>query len=1039
MTGLSLGTTYYVKAFASNGGGLVYGAQRNFSTKDIPTITLDSATNVTSTSASSTYHITQTGGMNVSAKGICYSTSPNPTLDDSIVVGTANTGTLQLQELTPNTTYYVRAFATNAIGTAYSNQVNFTTLTIPVLANTTVLDVSFFTVIVEGEVLAIEVPPVTTRGFCWSTSQNPTIADNHTIDTIPTDSTSFDIFTSQITNLDLNTQYFVRAYAINSSGIGYSNQTTFTTLNTPTITTKTISNIMDSTATCGGNITSTGGGTIISKGICWSTSPNPTISNSTAIDTSAQNNFSCSMTGLYPGITYYVRAFATNGGGIAYGTQRSFTTKNIPTVVLDSVTDMLNTSVFCTGHITNNGGYSVTTRGFCYDTLPNPTLANNFTTNGTGTGDFSGQLDGLRPGITYFVRAYATNLLGTAYSNQITITISTIPTLTTAAVSDIDFFSATGGGEVLYTEIPEILARGICWSTSPLPTLEDNYNIDSTFANSNGFGVFSNQMTGLMPNSTYYVRAYATNISGTGYGNQVIFSTSRTPTVSTKVVTNILDSTATCGGNIASIGGGALTTKGICWSISQNPTIDDNTAIDTSEQTNYTCQMTALIPGTTYYVRAFAANEGGISYGNQRSFVTSTLPTVCLDSVYVQSITANCNYTILSNGGLPLTAYGLCWSTMPNPDLNDSILDFNSNFIGSVTSVISGLIPGTTYYMRAYATNAIGTTYSNQISFTTLTIPTVITANVNEISYNMVLSGGEVLTTGVPAIIARGICWSTSPNPTIANNHTTDGMGFGVFTSQFTGLTGGTNYYVRAYATNVNGTAYGNEISFTTSWCPGATSVTDIDSNIYNTVQIGNQCWMKENLRTTRYSDGTIIPTSWQNDLSIAYRYVPNGDTSIVPVYGYLYNWSAVMHGASSSSANPSGVQGVCPIGWHVPSDAEWTQLENYVSSQSTYICGDNTNNIAKALSSNSGWSSYGTTCTVGNNQIDNNATGFSAYPAGKYNAYSQDWGNQAYLWSTTGHQVIKAFTRVIQHNDVKVSRYTYSISIGFSVRCLRD
>ena len=125
--------------------------------------------------------------------------------------------------------------------------------------------------------------------------------------------------------------------------------------------------------------------------------------------------------------------------------------------------------------------------------------------------------------------------------------------------------------------------------------------------------------------------------------------------------------------------------------------------------------------------------------------------------------------------------------------------------------------------------------------------------------------------------------------------------------------------------------------------CTGATTVTDFDGNIYNTVQIGQQCWMKENLRTIHYSNGTYIPLGSSTSTTTAYRYYPNNDQSNVSTYGYLYNWKAVMGDSSSSSRNPSGVLGICPIGWHVPSDSEWTRLTDYVSSQSQYVCGNYT------------------------------------------------------------------------------------------------
>ena len=174
--------------------------------------------------------------------------------------------------------------------------------------------------------------------------------------------------------------------------------------------------------------------------------------------------------------------------------------------------------------------------------------------------------------------------------------------------------------------------------------------------------------------------------------------------------------------------------------------------------------------------------------------------------------------------------------------------------------------------------------------------------------------------------------------------------------------------------------------------CPGTPTVTDIDGNVYNTVKIGEQCWMKENLRVTRYADNTEVTG----------RYVPNNDEANVTAYGYLYNWYAMMHGVSSSSSNPSGVQGICPTGWHVPSDAEWIQLTDYVSSVPVYWCGGNSDNIAKALAATTGWMDYSGDCAVGNNQSANNATGFGALPAGASTNSYGPFGSNAFFWSTS-------------------------------------
>ncbi len=489
-----------------------------------------------------------------------------------------------------------------------------------------------------------------------------------------------------------------------------------------------------------------------------------------------------------------------------------------------------------------------------------------------------------------------------------------------------------------------------------------------------------------------------------------------------------------------------LTEHGFCYGTSSGNLNNKVVAPGTADG-DFLYDISSLTPGTTYYFKAYAQSITGTAFSSVQSFRTlSTVPTVTttdVSSILPTSAVSGGNVT--ADGGATVTARGVCWSTSQNPTVSNSHTTDGSG-TGSFSSSITGLNPNTTYYVRAYATNSEGTAYGNQVSFTTLppSIPTVSTTSVTGITYNAATSGGNVTADGSATVTARGVCWSTSQNPTVSTSHTTDGSGTGSFTSSITGLNPNTTYYVRAYATNSAGTAYGNQVSFTTyndgQPCPGAAIITDYDNNTYNTVQIGYQCWMKQNLKTTHYSDGTSIPLGGNTtSYDVAYRYYPNNSSSNVSTYGYLYNWKAVMRNSSSSSSNPSGVQGICPTGWHVPSDAEWTQLENYVGSQSAYQCNGSSSNIAKALASATGWNSSTTTCTVGNTPANNNATGFSAVPAGTVHAMYLSFGYEAHFWSATQNSSNFAYYRYLYYNSAGVYRDYFYKDGGYSVRCLRD
>ena len=334
-------------------------------------------------------------------------------------------------------------------------------------------------------------------------------------------------------------------------------------------------------------------------------------------------------------------------------------------------------------------------------------------------------------------------------------------------------------------------------------------------------------------------------------------------------------------------------------------------------------------------------------------------------------------------------------------------------------------------------------------------LPQVFTSPVSSFTDESVVCGGSVVAIG-NLVTSRGVCWSTSHNPTLADNHTTDGTGVGNFTSYITGMNPSTTYYIRAYATNQYGTVYGEEVSARTANvgvpCAGGSTVVDYDGNIYETVQIGSQCWMKSNLRSTHFADGTSIAlgngtSSWVTPN----RYIPNNDDSLVPDYGYLYNWAAVMHGSTSSNTIPSNVQGVCPNGWHVPSDAEWNLMEGTLTNTDLNVMdvrGDHAYKLSGGFQGT--WAVANGQNVPGNYWAqDRNITGFTALPAGFWNFFYGD-ANAAYenfhtvalLWTATEggiHPPTTALARGIVYGSMGVDRGWRSKVDCLSVRCVRN
>jgi hypothetical protein len=436
----------------------------------------------------------------------------------------------------------------------------------------------------------------------------------------------------------------------------------------------------------------------------------------------------------------------------------------------------------------------------------------------------------------------------------------------------------------------------VCWSTATGPTISNTKTSDGT-----GSGIFVSNITGLTASTTYYVRAYATNSIGTAYGNNISFTTlSSSAFLTTTAASGITQTTAVSGGTITSNGGAVITVSGICWSLIANPTTADAKTTDGTNSGSFSSSLTGLSAGTTYHVRAYATNSIGTAYGNDVSFTTLTT-TATLMTTAVSTITqttAVSGGTITSNGGSVITVSGICWGLTASPTTADSKTT-DGTTTGTFSSNLTGLIAGTIYHVRAYATNGAGTVYGNDVSFTTypIVLATIATTSVTSITQNTAVSGGNISVDGGGAITAKGVCWATSAAPTIINSKTSDGTGNGSFTSNLIGLLSGITYHARAYGTNSAGTAYGNEVSFTT--LPAVITVTDIDGNVYNTVNIGTQVWMKENLKTTKYNDGSSIPNvtdnaTWSGLSSPAFCWYNNDATNYKATFGALYNWYAV-------------------------------------------------------------------------------------------------------------------------------------------------
>ncbi|WP_332456349.1 fibrobacter succinogenes major paralogous domain-containing protein [Petrimonas sp.] len=497
--------------------------------------------------------------------------------------------------------------------------------------------------------------------------------------------------------------------------------------------------------------------------------------------------------------------------------------------------------------------------------------------------------------------------------------------------------------------------------------------------------------------------------------------------VTTGGITEIKQTSATTGGNILNDKGLIITSRGVCWSTNDSPTINDNKTENGTGDGGFISHITGLEPNTTYYIRAYATSSEGTSYGSVKSFktlVVAALATLTTsDAMEVTKTTARSGGFVINDGGTIVTARGVCWSTDQTPTIDDNKTE-NGSRVGRFESIISNLYPNKTYYVRAYATNSVGTAYGNTITFTTLkeSKPTIETTEVTEIKETTATSGGNVIDEGTTSVVVRGVCWSTSESPTIDDNKTEDGSGDGSFTSLITGLEPRMTYYVRAYATNSEGTSYGKQLSFMTTIPqdgPGLT-LTDIEGNKYNTVWINGYQWMAENLRTSTLNNGVPISnvtdgTAWGSLTTPGYAWYLNDEINH-KIYGALYNWFAVNTGK------------LCPEGWHVSTDPEWDALI-------TYLGGNNVITMGKLRET--GTQHWDTTTE----QVTNES-GFTALPGGFRHITNGTFGrlgNMGLWWTPTSQNATNAYYRDIFIDRTVVGRYPAEKQRGFSIRCVRD
>jgi len=851
---------------------------------------------------------------NITDKGIVYGLTENPTITSNTPVSAgasltvASNYAITLNGLLSNKTYYVRAYIINNGIKYYALQQACATGTGTASITTNDITNIDYTSATSGGTIDYDGgATITARGICyavWPTT--PTIGGAGSFD-IPDSTGGTDSFTINMTNLTLGTKYLVSAYATNSVKTTYASSIEFSTRNTTiTLSTTLAGDMYFETPTSlvgGGTITNTNDTAITAKGICWSSTNNtPTINDSYAPgDTSftIDQPFYITASNLYPATQYYVRAYAANEGGTYYGGNTSIVTTFTPAVSLTTATvSDINAEYFACGAIAiDTGGYSVEA-GYCWGATPNPTKGlNNFSSNPITTGPFttssSNNNNYLTPSTPYYVRAY---MIIPSLSNYIVYasnsvgpyqTLSAIPTITTAAVTSFTATAITSGASAIITNGVNVTAKGICWSTSPVP-IKATGNFSSAGTGSSPFTIATTN--NLTYDKKYYIRAYVENAYAPyiHYGTEISQKTATPQNFITTGTASSWDAISVkCSAtSITSDGSYPITETGYCWGITNIPeriTTPKNYVKNPTETTFTNLASGALLsPSVSYYIRAYAINDttGYIAYGLATAVFTTLTATPTFATTTSSNVKAN-EMTISSNvtatNGVPILVRGVVWSTSSSPTTALLTKTSEGTSSGTLTSLVTSLSGKVQYYVRAYVINAHGTYYSNEVIQTTATPDMLISTSAvtDVLAISATCGGYNIREDSLYPITRRGYTWGNAqdvpfPQPgAYPYVESTTNTG----TSPFTISTGNqlsplTTYNFRAYIYSVSANyyAYGPVIqaSQTLSATPTVTTSAVTSYDVQN-ITAGGSVTLTKGVPVTDkglcYAVSPIIPT----------------------------------------------------------------------------------------------------------------------------------------------------------------------------------
>lgn len=726
LDGLLDDVQYYLRPYIKDGSHLAYGDVIPFLIPAVPVVYTYDAQDITPQSATLCGKVLK--GADISDRGFIYNEGTCGIEDLKYkvsVFGDIGEYTAQLNGLNPNKKYTYCAYTINPMGTYYGEVKSFTTnVDMPAVTSAVVSAITSTTAKFSSSVKSHGGETVTEVGFYYSTEPS---VDPETALKV-NQPYSQDAFSIDVEKLDVYTKYYVMAYATNSAGTTYSDVATFTTDSSyPTVQTVGATDINSQGATLSGSVLSDNGASITERGFVYMQGTGTPTTDSYKLKVSGKTGeYTGSLSGLEPNKKYSFRAYAVNSKGTAYGEVMSFlTVTGLPKVSAVDVSKIASTSATLTADVTDHGGETVSEVGFYYSLDPAVDVETSVkVTRNYAGGAFSTSLTDLSVFTTYYVKAYAVNSAGVAYSSVVSFkTLADVPVVQTLGSAEVGSDGATLSGTVLTDNGASITERGFVWMQGDGTPTTSNSKLQA----SGTTGDFTATLSGLDPNKKYSFRAYAINSVGTSYGAVMTFSTiADLPSLSATKVSNLNTTSATFTSSVISHGGETVSEVGFYYSKSEDVSVATAFKVTESYSSDtFVIDVGELEIGTQYYVRAYAKNSAGEALNPIVSFKTvSTEPSVkTTGSSEVTAYSALLSGEVLDDNGEPVTECGFVWLKGTSTPTTSSQKITLEGTLGAISATLSGLEPDQTYTFRAYAKNSKGTAYGDPMTFTTTKTP----------------------------------------------------------------------------------------------------------------------------------------------------------------------------------------------------------------------------------------------------------------------------------------------------------------------------